>query len=219
MTKVAHRGNATAKKDGEYKLTSQSAKSLKDLAHFFDPEKYLATTSDIDALLILEHQVEMHSIFVRTKYRSSNALHNEKVITEALGERGRRGITTRILSNAADEVLDYMLFTDEVSLGKIDLKTGSSFAVDFSKGKPMSSSGKSLYQFDLKKRIASLPCSWLIYSDSFDGLPKELKALVLQRLKKILLSVELPDKYIHLRQHQQDIHQLLLQTHEAYKDI
>ena len=213
---VGHRGNAVAKDDGVYKIESKPAKTLNDLSEFFDASHYLTDTSDIEALLALEHQVEMHNILVQTKFRSMHALHNEKVVNEALGETGRRDLTKRILHKAADEIIDYMLFVEEESLGKVDLKGHGKFTKDFAKGKAKSSDGKSFYDFDFDKRILSLPCSWTVYSDAFEGLPIELKKLVLQRLKNILQSSELPDKFIHLRKSKDEIHKILTETLEAY---
>jgi hypothetical protein len=212
-----HRGNAITVKNQDYTLSPIAAKSTSDLKDFFDPENYLATSSDIEALLTLEHQVKMHNIFTSTKFRSLHALHNERVINEALGETGRRDLTARILTNAANEILDYMLFVDEISLKKIDLKGNTSFAEDFSKGRPEGHSGNSLFDLDFQNRLSKLPCSWSIYSDSFKGLPDELRELVLTKLKALLLSPELPDKYIHLRQKKDMIHQILMKTHKEYE--
>lgn len=216
---VGHRGNATAQDDGIYKIESKSAKTLNDLSEFFDASHYLTDTSDIEALLALEHQVEMHNLLVQTKFRSMHALHNEKVINEALGETGRRDLTKRILNNAANEIIDYMLFVEEESLSKVEIKGDGKFVSEFAKGKPKSSGGKSFYDFDYGKRILALPCSWIIYSDSFEGLPVELKELVLQKLKSILQSSELPDKFIHLRKTKDEIHKILTETHEAYRKV
>ena len=39
---------------------------------------------------------------------------------------------------------------------------------------------------DLKHRLFKYPCSYLIYSDQFDGLPCEAKAYVYHRLWEVL---------------------------------
>lgn len=217
---VPHRGNAiTVETKNDFKLTSIPAKTTDDLKKFFDPDNYLTKTSDIQALMALEHQVEMHNVFNSAKFRIIHSLHNEKVINKALNETGRRDQTKRILSNAADEILEYMLFADEVSLKSVELKGIKSFIKDFKADVPIASSGKSLTDFDFTERISKYPCSWLIYSDSFLGIPKELKELVLQRLKKILTSAELDDKFIHLRKTRSVIHDILMETHAEYKLI
>ena len=217
---LPHRGNGITKKTEEsYSVSPVQAKSLSDLGQFFNHQNYLTQTSDIQALLALEHQVEMHNIFTSTKFRIMHALHNEKVINEALGETGRRDITKRIMNNATEEILDYLLFVEESHLKNVDLVGIPSFQKDFKPEVPATKDGKSLTDFDFKNRISKYACSWLIYCDSFTGLPVELKEMVLGRLKKILTGENLDDKYIHLRKTRGDIHQILSETLPAYSKL
>ena len=183
---------------------------------FFDPDKFLTDTSDIQALMVMEHQVKMHNLFTSTKFRSMHALHNEKVINEALGETGRRDLTKRILNNAANEVLEYMLFENEQSIKGLQIQGKKEFKKAFSYAVPKTKDGKSLSELSFENSIAKYSCSWAIYSDSFKGLPGELKELVLKRLINILTGEELPDKFIHLRKQREEIHKILLETHEEY---
>ena len=212
-----HRGNGYVKKDGPYKVSPVSAKSLNDLSNFFDSEKYLTSTSDIQALMALEHQVKMHNLFTTTKFRSLHALHNEKVINEALGETGRRDLTKRILNNAATEILDYMLYENEISLKGNEFSGIEKFRQDFASMAPRDSKGRSLAELSFDRKMGKFSCSWLIYCDSFLGLPVELKEIVLQRLIKILTGEIIPDKYIHVRKSRDEIHAILLETHADYK--
>ena len=213
-----HRGNAvTVEKDNDFSLKSIPAKTTVDLQQFLNPENYLAKTSDVQALMVMEHQVKMQNILTSTKFRVMHALHNERIINKALKEMGRRQMTSKIISNAATEVLDYMLFVDELSLKKISIKGTDSFLKSFKKESPKTTKGDSLTDFVFKNRISKYPCSWLIYCDSFIGLPIELKSEVLSRLKKILTEKEIDDKYIHLRQTRAQIHQILMETHKSYK--
>ncbi|MCM8528076.1 MAG: hypothetical protein NE327_16255 [Lentisphaeraceae bacterium] len=214
--KNPHRGNGFTKQNSDYSIVSKEARTFADLSEFFDPDKFLTNTSDVQALMAMEHQVKMHNIFTTTKFRSMHALHNEKVINKALGETGRRDQTKRILNNAANEILDYMLFENELSIKGVEVIGSSQFKNSFSQLAPKSSNGKSLSELSFENRIAKYPCSWLIYSDSFTGLPAELKEIVLQRLVTILTGEEIPDKYIHLRRTREDIHKILLETHSDY---
>ncbi|NQZ59479.1 MAG: hypothetical protein HRT88_18670, partial [Lentisphaeraceae bacterium] len=118
-----------------------------------------------------------------------------------------------------DEILDYMLFVDEVSLRNVGVDGGSGFKEDFRKGKVQASNGDSLYDLDFGGRIASFPCSWLIYSDSFKGLPEPLKEVLLLRLMQILTSEDLADEYVHLIKTRKRIDVILRETHEAYARI
>ena len=67
------------------------------------------------------------------------------------------------------------------------------------------------------KGISELPCSWLIYSDSFTGLHPVLKEVLLKRLKNILTAKDLEEQYIHLRKTRKRIHQVLVETLPAYQ--
>lgn len=216
--KPLHRGNGVAEKDGPFEIFPKPANKLKDLAQFFDSEKYLAQTSDIQSLMLLEHQVKMHNILTATKFRTLHALHSEKVINEVLHESGRREQTERILQNAATEILDYLLFESEVELNEGEISGDAAFQRDFTDFfAPKEPGGKALSELSFESKMTKYPCSWLIYSDSFSGLPKELKEIVINQLIKILTDENLPDKYIHLRKTRKDIHQILLATHADYR--
>lgn len=62
----------------------------------------------------------------------------------------------------------------------------SSFQTDFVKQGPRDSRGRSLRDFDLQTRLFKYPCSYLIYSESFDQLPVAVKDRVYRRLWEIL---------------------------------
>ena len=78
--------------------------------------------------------------------------------------------TTRRINSAAEELVSYMLFTDEAPL--TDKVVGTSgFTADFEKQGPLDRRGRSLRQFDLTRRMFRYPCSYLIYSEAFDAMP------------------------------------------------
>ncbi len=58
--------------------------------------------------------------------------------------------------------------------------------------------GRSLRDFDLKKRLFKYPCSYLIYSPAFDRLPKPVKQYVSERLQEVLLGNDDSDDFVHL---------------------
>jgi hypothetical protein len=89
------------------------------------------------------------------------------------------------VTNIANSFLKYMLFTEEAPM-KSAFAGDSTFAKDFAKRGPFDSKGRSLRQFDLQTRVFKYPCSYLIYSKAFDGLPLQMKDYVYQRLYDIL---------------------------------
>ena len=85
----------------------------------------------------------------------------------------------------------------------IDVLTGaikgtSGFAERFAADGPRDSKGRSLRQLDLQQRLLRYPCSYLIYSSSFDGLPSEAKEYIYARLFQILTSADNAEEYSHL---------------------
>jgi hypothetical protein len=90
-----------------------------------------------------------------------------------------------------------MLFRDEAPL-KGPVKGTSSFASEFQRGGPRASGDRSLRQLDLRTRLFRYPCSYLIYSESFDALPSEMKNYLWRRLDQILSGRDRSDAYINM---------------------
>ncbi len=78
------------------------------------------------------------------------------------------------------------------------MKGTSGFAEEFAKRGPRTKDGRSLREFDLKTRLFKYPCSYLIYSPSFDALPAAVKDYVLRRVYDVLTGKETGDDFAHL---------------------
>jgi len=82
-----------------------------------------------------------------------------------------------------------MLFVKEAPLGDSDkehIGTNSAFAREFGARGPRDTQGRSLRDLDLATKIFRYPCTYLIYSDSFDALPEPAKGYVYRRLLEVL---------------------------------
>ena len=102
-----------------------------------------------------------------------------------------------MLFRSGDDLLKVLLFCEEAQLtGKV--RGTSSFAADFAKLGPRDKKGRSLREFDLEKRLFRYPCSYLIYSPSFDALPPPVRDYVLERLWKVLTGVDKSKEFDHL---------------------
>ena len=67
--------------------------------------------------------------------------------------------------------MDYLLFIDEAPLpGPVHGTSG--FAEKFAAKGPFDRRGRSLRQLDLRTRLLRYPCSYMIYSQAFDSLPR-----------------------------------------------
>ena len=165
--------------------------NVADLEGLLDTSSYLTGSSDVVAHLVLAHQTQMHNLITQTNYQTRLTLYAEETRNRAAGiapgtlsDAGR----TRIEKNA-EQLVRYLLFTNEAPIeGNIDQK--SSFAVDFAARGPRDSSGRSIRDFDLQKRIFKYPCSYLIYSEAFDAIPEPAKGYIYRRLFEVLSGRE-----------------------------
>lgn len=196
-----HMGNAIANRD-DHQIDRQSGANLTDLSERIDTDPYLSEHSDIVALMVLEHQTQMHNLITRATYESRIAKHYDQVMNEALERPAshRSDSAKRRMAAAANKLVEYMLFAEEMKI--TDRISGTSgFADEFAKKGPRDQQGRSLRDFDLASRMMKYPCSYLIYSPAFDGIPSECKDEVYRRLHHVLtgeLSKSDADTFSHL---------------------
>jgi len=94
-------------------------------------------------------------------------------------------------------LVDYMLFIDEAPIPG-PLEGPTSFAKDFSARGPFDKKGRSLHQLDTRQRLLKYPCSYMIYSEAFDGLPAAAKSAVYARLWEVLSGKDTDKVYQRL---------------------
>jgi len=153
---------------------TQNVTSLEDR---FNTARYLAPTSDIVALMTLEHQTRMNNLMTRIGWDARIALREGQ---GNLGETARDRINGEI-----EELVGYMLFADEEPL-KAPVKGVSAFTKTFAERGPRDPLGRSLRDFDLQKRLFRYPLSYLIYSAAFDGMPDLVRERIYRRIYEIL---------------------------------
>jgi hypothetical protein len=90
-----------------------------------------------------------------------------------------------------------MLFSGETPL-ESRIEGTSGFSADFARQGPHDRKGRSLRQFDLTRRIFKFPCSYMIYSEAFDGLPEQARSRVYQRLWEVLTGRDQSAAFAHL---------------------
>jgi len=79
------------------------------------------------------------------------------------------------------------LFSGEAELTH-RIRGTAGFEQEFAAQGPRDRRGRSLREFDLERRLFKYPCSYLVYSPSFQALPNEAKQYVFDRLWSILNS-------------------------------
>ena len=116
-----HMGNAVVRdRDKPEQLETSRTQNVTDLTRHFDTEAYLTPHSDVVALMALEHQSHMTNLIIRVGFETRLAMHDNAVMNKALerpeGELSES--TNRRINNAVEELLEYMLFTQETRLSE-----------------------------------------------------------------------------------------------------
>lgn len=212
---IRHMGNAIVTDAARpQSFAANQTLNLESLKAQFDTSGYLSPYSDIVALTVFEHQMHMVNLFTRVGWEIRVALYQERM-DKAL--RGRR-ITEGLLRDASTELADYMLFVDEAPpLDKIHGTSG--FAEAFSAEGPRDSKGRSLHQLDLQQRLMRYPCSYMIYSEAFDGMPEQAREATYKRMWQILSGEEKSPRYSKLfLANRQAIVEILRETKTSLPD-
>ena len=199
--KQPHLGNMIVRNrnDREAIANNPEGQNITDLKEFIDPSAYLSPHSDLVALMVLEHQAEMHNLITRANFLARQALHDQAQLNKELGqtEGAWSETATRRIRSAADPLVRYLFFAGEAKLtGKVE--GTSTFAADFVKKGPRDKKGRSLREFDLERRLFKYPCSYLIYSDAFAALPGPLKEHIYARLYDVLMARDYAFHATHL---------------------
>ena len=186
--RLTHRGNATVDEPSQFlHLETGPASAVTDLSGRFDVKRYLTPHSDIVAHLVLGHQTQMHNYIALANIEARKALAYRKEMIRLFGESSEdlEASVRRRIEGPSEKLLRHLLFVDEAPLrGRV--RGTTSFAVDFQKPGPRDAEGRSLRDLDLNRRLFRYPCSFLIYSESFQALPERVREYVFARLDEVL---------------------------------
>lgn len=165
-----------------------------------DTSSYLRNTSDIVALMVLEHQVTIHNVITQSHLNTRRWLHDNRVMAELFDEPADvlRESTRRLIANQADTLLDHMLFKDEFELESWGVEGANAFQVAFCRDVPRSSDGRSLKDFQLLSRLFKHRLSYMIYSQAFEQTPEAFKTVFYEKLWDVLQGGEARGRYSYL---------------------
>ncbi len=195
-----HVGNLAIRGGADpHEVDNAAGHNVTDLSSLANLDGYLSPHSDIVALMVLEHQGLVHNRLTQANFTTRQAIDYEAMLVEALGEpEGKRlDSTTRRIASAGDDLVEALLMVDEAPLTATVTGT-SGYAEWFTRQGPRDSHGRSLREFDLNRRLFRYPCSYLIYSRSFDALPDEMRQYVWKRLWSILSGEDQSDRFSHI---------------------
>ncbi|KAA5542760.1 hypothetical protein FYK55_14670 [Roseiconus nitratireducens] len=216
-----HLGNAFLEGD---RLIPTGSPNPSTLSERLEISAWPTPHSDVVALMVMEHQTQMHNQLTRANFAVRRARHGDfssgegEPLAEDSPETSSRETLDQVLDEASKWVVDYLLFVDEAPLEE-PVQGSNAFAAEFAARGPTDSEGRSLRDFDLTRRMFRYPCSYLIYSDAFDSLDQDLQQRVYQRLLDVLTERDASPEYAHLSsQDRAAILSILRQTKQNLPD-
>lgn len=222
--RALHRGNVIAREENDKLVADfKHGANVTDLSQHFDTKRYLTNTSDIVALLVLEHQTAMQNTLTRASLNCRRMLEYQKNLQRDLKEPVTEDLVydsvRSVFDSSAREILDDLLFQGEAEL-PAGLEGSPGFQQAFLAGARRTRAGASLKDFSLNGHLFQNRCSYLIYSDSFLALPVQLKRHVFERLARIL-KAEAPEKrYAYLSSDERArIATILRDTHAEFAAV
>jgi hypothetical protein len=158
-----------------------------NLKGYFDTDAYLSDKSDVAALLVLEHQVHIQNLITRVnfKVRTIMSREAEKAVEaprswEAVNAQDKAAIKAII-----EPLVRALFMTDMVKLDG-EVVSNSGYGEKFPKVGPHDSMGRSLRDLQLDQRIFRHSLSYMIYTDSFEALPRYVHDYIDARIVDVL---------------------------------
>ncbi len=202
---MRHMGNAVAHDSSQPRnLDMTNSQNLTSLGRRVDLSNYLEKTSDIVALMTLEHQTRMTNLMIRTSWDTRVELQRCKgTLDDMANER---------INGDIDAMVQYMLFTNEARIYD-PIQGVSTFTQTFPQRGPRDKKGRSLRDFDLHTRMFKYPLSYMIYSETFDAMPAVVRDRVYRKLYDVLTGKDQSQTFARLPQaDRQAIFEILLDT-------
>ena len=213
--RMRHMGNVIARgAEGEPTLDREKGANVTDLRPFVDTTPYINRHSDIVSLMVIEHQSEVQNLITRANYHTRIALAYEQMLNKELKRPPdyRADSTLSRVRSVCEPLVKALLFRDEAPIAGPIAGT-SGFAGQFEAVGPRDKKGRSLRDLDLKTRLMKYPCSYLIYSEQFNGLPALAKDEIYRRLWQILNGEDKSPAFANLTEADRSaIREILVET-------
>ena len=215
--KMRHRGNSLlpAGSNDAGELDREAGANLSSLPPRVQAKNYLEPSSDILALMILEHQSQFHNRVARASYETRRAMQYQQEMNRLFDREPDflSDSTQRRIQRVADRLVEYLFFCDEAALDS-PIQGSPKFVEDFLGRARPDSEGRSLRDLDLQQRMMRYPCSYLVYGEAFCELPDPVRQKVKQRMDEVLCGQDSSPEFDHLRQADRTaIAEILAETH------
>lgn len=211
---LPHLGNRQFRKD-ETPGERAAAPRFETVAGRVDAGRYPRATSDIVALLVLEHQCQVYNLMTAASYRYRRMSWMSKTFDAA--SNPDEGTAGKLADDDAKAIVGALLFKDAASLGD-GVEGDETFQNAFTARFPKAKDGRSLAEFHLGSKLFANRCSHMIYSEVFRSMPERVKSAVVRRLRELLEGSEKVAGYEHLGKSERDrIAAILLETWPPYR--
>lgn len=214
--KQVHLGNIVVSKAEELQDLEQARiGNINRLDDFFKTELYLTPNSDIDALMVLEHQVHIQNMITRVNYDVRNLLVRE--FTSVMNESEISQETKTRITEITEPLVEAMFMVGEAEITD-SMNGNTAYRNNFEVRGPVDSKGRSLRQLDLESRLFRYPLSYLVYSSEFKALPGLAKEMIYNRFSAILNGNDNSDSFSHIDENDKlAIYEILAETHPDFQ--
>lgn len=214
---LPHLGNRIYRESDESRV-AQDSPALATLAGKIDTSRYPRPSSDIVALMVLEHQCQLHNQLV------SAAMNYRRIhwLQQALDPNAdpNAGSAGKYADDCARQIADLLLFENEAELGADGIEGDAAFQEAFTRRFPKAKDGRSLADFQLNDRLFKHRCSYMIYSKMFETLPPRVKSAVISRLQTVLESEPSPGNHPDIKSSERrKITAILSETLPAWRGL
>tara|TARA_B110000116_G_scaffold109481_1_gene94933 strand:+ start:2756 stop:4021 length:1266 start_codon:yes stop_codon:yes gene_type:complete len=178
-----HLGNSITTTSGSTILKKGNIGRIKSLNGLIADNRHLVETSDIIALMVLEHQIHIQNLLVRLHWEASNNSDPEHMSETVL--------------IAAENLVEGMLLVGEAPITG-PLKGNLQFQRNFETEGPYDRKMRSLRQLDLETRLFRYPFSYMIYSQNFESLTEAVRHHFFRRIWEVLTGLDRSKSFDHL---------------------
>jgi hypothetical protein len=163
---------------------ASAPRNIASVAKLFDTSTYLRDTSDVVALMVLEHQTNVQNLMTRATFKARTAL--ARVAGDAPEPQRWQDLPAPLQKSfvpLVEPLAQALLMEGAVGLDE-PIAGSSGFDAWFQRQGPRDLQGRSLRELDLKQAVFRHPLSYLLYSEAFDALPPYVRDYVYTRIER-----------------------------------
>jgi hypothetical protein len=185
-----------------------------------DPAPYPSDTSDIVALMVLEHQVTVQNQIGYINFKAPAVLHRRDM-AEAVSAKswdGLPALAQDALIRMMDKLVSLMVFMEAADFSS-PISGLPAYTEGFMAKGPVDEQGRSLREFDLRTRLFRYPLSYLVHTEEFKALPPYALDYLYSKLAAYLSGeIELEGSSQYSRADRQDALDILIATDPDFRN-